>query len=561
MRIKQTFLFLLLLLFVTSCYKGGDEEMIARLDAWDNMLDQYPQHVSDSLKSLDRDELSRSGKAYYDLLKVISDDKTYVNFTSDSLINAVTDYYRKSEPENTNFIRALAYQGIVRTRMGVKDSTVYEPLREADKLLEMQFVPDPSLGYMIHYFLGNIHYNNRNYPSATNYFQTTLQYARAEGDSTHLFDAYLALYWNEMQQRQFNEGAAYLDSLSAFYGLLPGKDYFVLNAQSIYYDITGQPEMALEREKMQLELVKKQKEVIDLSRLYFVISDRFVGLEQLDSALYYGQIAIEMIGDSTYRQNYLYYQNVAQIAEKMGDFNLSNQYLKKSIELHNLSLSERLDVQVAEMEKRYDLAEAENEVLRTREQISKIIIFSLIAILLLLFIAVYAIWMRRNTQLRLLETEHRVKQQQLQADILKEEAGKRRWLLQLYGNISDRLTFLQNQFELLAERYITVNKKVHGEMHQILKSTDSDLRGITKTLIPDDETFASYTHLKNEDQYFSPNEKLLLMLLACDADNRQLATFLNTSPDSIRVRKSQLKKKMSEKGLDTSLFGDEKALN
>src|SRR5690606_13075027 len=108
-------------------------------------------------------------------------------------------------------------------------------------------------------------------------------------------------------------------------------------------------------------------------------------------------------------------------------------------ELHNQSLKERLDIQIAEMEKRYDLAEAENEVLRTREQISRTIILSLVIVLFLIFIAVYALWMRRNTQLRLLQTEHRVKQQQLQADILKEEAGKRRWLLNLYGNISDRL--------------------------------------------------------------------------------------------------------------------------
>jgi len=224
--------------------------------------------------------------------------------------------------------------------------------------------------------------------------------------------------------------------------------------------------------------------------------------------------------------------------------------------LHNLSLSERLDVQIAEMEKKYDLAEAENEVLRTREQISKTIIISLIAILMLLFIAAYAFWLRRNTQLRLLETEHRVKQQQLQADILKEEAGKRRWLLKLYGNISDRLTFLQNEFEKLADRYVSVNQKVHNEMHRILKSTDADLRDITKTLVPDDGTFTAYTGLINEEQFFSVNEKLLLMLLACDADNRQLATFLNTTVDSIRVRKSQLKKKMSEKGLETSIFAD-----
>ncbi|MCB5252332.1 MAG: hypothetical protein LHW51_05070, partial [Candidatus Cloacimonetes bacterium] len=80
--------------------------MIVRMSHWDSMLDHDPQLVADSLRTIDREELSRAGKAYYDLLKVISDDKTYVNFTSDSLINAVSDYYRSSNPEHNNFIRA-----------------------------------------------------------------------------------------------------------------------------------------------------------------------------------------------------------------------------------------------------------------------------------------------------------------------------------------------------------------------------------------------------------------------------------------------------------------------
>ena len=561
MRTLFIFFLVMLLLFATSCNKGGDEEMLTRLNVWDAMLDHDAQRVADSLKSLDRDELSRGGKAYYDLLKVISDDKTYVNFTSDSLINAVSDYYRSVNPGHNNYIRALAYQGIVRTRMGVKDSTVYEPLREADKLLATQPAADPSLGYMIHYFLGNIHYKSRNFTLANDYFKNALQFANNENDSIHVFDTFLALYWNEMGQMNFDQSKLYLDTLSAYYNLLPGKDYFVLNAQSIFFDVIGQPDKALMREKQKLLLYNSQEEQIDLSRVYFNISNRYVGLEQLDSAIYYGEMAIEMIEDTTYRQNYLYYQNVARIAEKRGDFVLSNEYLKKTIALHNLSLTERLDLQIAEMEKKYDLAEAENEVLRTREQVSRTIIIFLIVILLLLFIAAYSFWLRRNTQLRLLETEHRVNQQQLQSDILKEEAGKRRWLLLLYGNISDRLSFLQNEFELLAERYISVNKKVHTDMQRILKNTDTDLRDITKTLVPDDDTFSAYTGLTDHEQLFSVNEKLLLMLLACDADNRQLATFLHTSVDSIRVRKSQLKKKMFENGLDTSLFVDERALN
>ena len=52
------------------------------------------------------------------------------------------------------------------------------------------------------------------------------------------------------------------------------------------------------------------------------------------------------------------------------------------------------------------------------------------------------------------------------------------------------------------------------------------------------------------------NEKMILMLLSCDADNRQLATFMNTTVESIRVRKSQLKKKMIENDLDISIFND-----
>ncbi len=548
--------FLCVLVFILSCYHGKDDDRVARLQQWDNMLDRHPKKVSDSLKTLDRNALSRSGKAYYDLLKVVSDDKTYVNFTSDSLINAVASYYKSYDPHNNNYIRALAYQGIVRTRMGVKDSTVYDPLREANRLFQVSTQPDPSLGYMINYFLGNIHYNNRNFSLADDYFHSAFTYAAQEKDPVHRFDSYLALYWNQMGQKDFKKSKLYLDTLSTYYNQLPGKDYFILNAQSIFYDMTKQPQQALEIEKIKLRLYNNQDEVIELSRLYFNISDRYVGLEQLDSAMYYGEKAIEMIKDSTYRQNYLIYQNVAHIAEKQGDFALSNQYLKKAMEMHNLSLRERLDVQIAEMEKKYDLSEAENEVLRARTQTSKTIIAALILGMILVVMSMYAFWNRRNTHLKLLHAEHQVEQQQLQADLLKEEAAKRKWLLQLYSNISDRLTFLQNEFEQLAQRYISANPKVHREMLRILKNTDTDLRDITKTLSPDDETFYAYTRLKNEDDFFSTSEKLLLMLLTCDADNRQLATFMNTSIDSIRVRKSQLKKKMAEKGLNTSIFSD-----
>jgi hypothetical protein len=359
-----------------------------------------------------------------------------------------------------------------------------------------------------------------------------------------------------MQQRDHEKGKSFLDSISVFYDRLSGKNYFILNAQSIYYDIIGDPIKALEKEKKQLEIVDKQKEKIELSRLYYVISDRYVGLQQLDSAMLYAQIAIDMIDDKSYRQNHLYYQNIAEIAEKQRNYELANIYRKKASELYKSSVNERLDTQIAELEKKYDLTEAENESLRVREQNSRIVIGSLLLVIILIFIMMSALRVRRKAHLKLLQAEHRMEQQDLQASIMNEEAGKRKWLLQLYSVISDRLTFLQGEFELLTQRYISSNPKVYKEMQYILKNADTDLRELAKTLTPDNATFYAYTHLQDDANYFNANERMLLMLLACNADNRQLATFMNTTMESIRVRKSQLKKKIAEKGLGNSLFQD-----
>ncbi len=166
----------------------------------------------------------------------------------------------------------------------------------------------------------------------------------------------------------------------------------------------------------------------------------------------------------------------------------------------------------------------------------------------------YAWKVRRTTKLRLVHAEQKMEQQELQAKFLKEEADKRKWLLQLYSHVSGRLAFLQGEFEVLTQRYISSHPKIYRDMEQILKNTDTELRDITKIIAPDDETFYAYTHLKDEEGVFNPTEKMFLMLLACNADNRQLATFMNTSLESIRVRKSQLKKKMQEKNMDISLF-------
>ena len=185
LRFYQLFIVSILCLLV-SCTHKEDKEVLHRLTRYDAMIDNYSEAVSDSLKNILSNHLSRSNRAYYGLLKIISDDKNYVDFTTDSTINTVVNYYQTHNPDHENYIRALVYQAIVRTRMGITDSTVFEPLKEADKYFQKQPNKKPSLGYLIHYFLGNIHYNNGNNQLTDVYFKNALNFAKQENDSTHL---------------------------------------------------------------------------------------------------------------------------------------------------------------------------------------------------------------------------------------------------------------------------------------------------------------------------------------------------------------------------------------
>ena len=260
--------------------------------------------------------------------------------------------------------------------------------------------------------------------------------------------------------------------------------------------------------------------------------------------------------DLKFRQNHLYYQNLADIAEKQGNYLFANRYRKEAAELYKSSVQDRLDTQIAEIEKKYDLTESENKVLRAHQQNMQIIIAALILIIGLIIIIMNIHRIRKVTKMRLLVTESKLHQQELQAEIMRAEARKRKWLIKLYSNISERLTFLQDEFEKLTQRYVSSQPKVYKDMQKILKNTDTELRDISVTLAPDDQTFYSYTCIKDEQDILNANEKLILMLLSCEADNRELATFMNTTVESIRVRKSQLKKKMSENNIDISIFGE-----
>lgn len=543
-------LFILLL----ACDNKQNDTIYTRLLSWDALIDSIPQQISDSLKIINPENLSRSNRAYHALLTTVADDKNYVSFSNDSTITDARNYYETYDPENENYIRALVYQGIVRSRKGISDSTAFEPLKQAAHAFEERGCVNPSLGYLVYYFLGDIHYNNQNYHLANQYFNNTLKYAKTEKDSVHIFDAYLALYWNEMLQSNYELSKNYLDTLSGFYGKLPEKDFFVLNAKSVFFESNEDYKSALKQEQAMLSLEPAQLEKINKARIYYNISNLYKNIGQLDSAMLYGQISIDQIKDTTDRQNYVLYDNVADIAEQQLNYLIANKYRKRASSLYQQSVRDRLDTQIMELEKKYDLSEAENITLKSQQNLLYAIIAAFLLGFLLIFSVLFSLWRRRREKMKLLIARHEAETQAIQAKLLTEEANKRKWLMDLYGHISRRLSTLQDQFDTLSQRYVSSHPKIYQSMYDILHTAETEIREIPENLTPDAETFYNYTGINDTENLFNSNEKLLLMLLSCNADNKQIATFMNTSVESIRVRKSQLKKKMMAEGVDISCF-------
>ncbi|MDD3080474.1 MAG: hypothetical protein PHH37_15415 [Paludibacter sp.] len=164
-------LFFIILVYFSSCKQELNNADYKRITRIDSLLTSQPDAVLDSLKLINLNQLSHYNKAYCQLLEVIAKDKTYFNFTTDSLINLTVDElfsYKTKHPES--YVRALIYQGIVRYRMKINDSTAYQPLKEALRILHEMASPDLRSRYLCLYYLGEIHDKNNNIKLAKNYY-------------------------------------------------------------------------------------------------------------------------------------------------------------------------------------------------------------------------------------------------------------------------------------------------------------------------------------------------------------------------------------------------------
>jgi len=101
-------------------------------------------------------------------------------------------------------------------------------------------------------------------------------------------------------------------------------------------------------------------------RMLFDISQFYVKLNRIDSAMVYGQACINAITDSLSIDNYLFYKHLANLYSLTGEYKKSSGYYNKALKsfhtYHNVVNEKR----ILELEKKYNFAEMQQKLLKEK---------------------------------------------------------------------------------------------------------------------------------------------------------------------------------------------------
>ena len=550
-------------LLFTACNRQRNEADLASLKKTDSLLSIHPEAAADSLKTFRSRKLSRYNRGYWQLLEVIAKDKNYYNFTSDSLISSAfhtLSRYKRSEPRT--YARSLMYLGVVRYRMGVTDSTAYMPLKEAVEYFQRYHPGNAKNEYLSNYYLGTIHHKNGNIHESTYYYEKALSNAKFSKDSMYQYDTYQELFWNQMYQENYKIAKQYLDTLDRYRHISASSGLNIDKSYAYYFKTQQDYSNALE---YQLKILRNPATAHSpglTASTQFTLSSVYSSMNRSDSALHYARLSVAN-ADTTNSFLYLYYQNMAAIALKKKDWQVSAEAFDTTYCLYKKQTAQQTDKKILELEKRYDKSEAENRVLmyKKRNTINSV----LVVLLLMLLFASILFWLQKRKQallekqcheanLKNIESEKlHIKQESKLLDeknrvlVIKKRETERlllekEFVLPFYHQISNRNNDLKRLLEYLmdTEKDQKLADKIAVGYLCFTKSTD-----ISKDNPVNSELLKVFTGLTDEAVSVMTNpEKLLLVFNAIGLENEQIAILFNTTSGSIRSRKSKLKKKL-----------------
>lgn len=546
-KIHYVLLFGIIFSILLSCDKREHNPDFDRLVKLDSLILKSPESALDSLKKTNLGSFSKYNRAYYNLLIIIASDKSYVNFTSDSLINQVVNdlsSYRVKHPNK--YARALMYQGLVRYRLGRTDDLVYKPIKDAAKIFENTKPKDLKSLQLCYIYIGDLNFSNNNPKLSYYYFKQAIHNAKALNDKRGIFFIYMSLFWNEMQTNNYSKAKAYLDTLDLLKESINNSvDLSV--AHATYFKNVKEYKKALIEEYNLLRIPEISQNSTIVSKVYFRMTENYRELNKPDSALKYAKLAEKVNVDTSDVWNYHYYKNIGEIAVELNSWKEGAMAFQKAYNLLNKSIQKQLDTDVLELEKKYDLSEAQNKKLVAEKR--SYIYLAFLSALFTLIVYFFFSSRQRLIKERLAKEiiEHEFVLQNHQLTIAKQDSTTKRWVNDLYQYVIERDKKLENLlYKLENNKLFRQDEKLLHLLNDTLNEYNKEMKESSIKLL-DEDMFKQFTGLTSENaKLLLDSEKLLLVLMVCEMSNKQIASLIGSSAESIRKRRGLLIKKLEE---------------
>jgi hypothetical protein len=217
------------------------------------------------------------------------------------------------------------------------------------------------------------------------------------------------------------------------------------------------------------------------------------------------------------------------------------------------AITKENDTQIRELEKKYDLAEAQNIALEYHNGITLISLASLSMVILLISAVIILMQRQRRTKMKAMLAEQKSELLHQQKKNVERKLIDMEFILPLYQQVSRHNAAVK---VLLSDLKTNAHVAKNPQLASKIAETYADFVG-SAAIHPEsflsDNQFEEFSgiHLENPHM-LNANEKMLLVFSCMNLDNRQIAILFNTTESSIRGRKAKLRTKVEASAMDAS---------
>jgi len=359
--------------------------------------------------------------------------------------------------------------------------------------LEMLEAMQDTLRLTISYMnIGTLFYRNQYHEESLNYNFKALFWARKLQNPSIIAD----LHTNTANVYKFlNNTDAYLQYIDSAVTFARSANYLFglmnsYNSLALHYHKTSDYDAALDYALLAAEKTREYGNPANIADVYNTAGSIFLAKNNIDSAKVYLEKAIELSKTNGFLDVLSAARlNMSILFEKSSDFAGAYRELSEYLELHDSIFRMEKQRELQEMDRRYRVAEKENEIeqqsltiaLREREirRQNILVIFSIVMTLVAIaFIFVVWQWMKNRNRLiaRDVEKEKLEREKQVMNAVIQgEEKERQRIARELHDGINGNLAALKLQLAGVK----------NGQFDKLLDRTMDEVRTLSHNLVPD----------------------------------------------------------------------------